>query len=56
MPIPSGFYHCSPVVQLDIRDGDNFNSSFFVLDCFGYLAFAFFFFGKNTIFLISYKS
>ena len=35
-PIPWGFYHYCSVVQLEVRGGDFFRSSFIVKNCFGY--------------------
>ena len=42
MPIPSCFYYCSSIIELDIRDGDASGSSFIVQDCFGYPGFLLF--------------
>ena len=39
MPIPSCFHYCSPILELDIRDGHSSESSFIVWNCFGYLEF-----------------
>ena len=39
IPIPSCFYYCSPVIELDVRDGNASGSSFIIQDCFGYPGF-----------------
>jgi hypothetical protein len=37
--VPCSFYHYYSVVQLEIRDGDTFRSSFIVQDHFSYTGF-----------------
>ena len=39
MPIPDCFHYYSSIVELEIRDGDAFGSSFHVQDCFSYPGF-----------------
>ena len=39
MSIPSCFYYCCSVVELDVRDGDASRNSFIVKNCFGYPGF-----------------
>ena len=36
MLVPSCFYYYSPIVEIDVRDGDAWRSSFIVQDYFGY--------------------
>ena len=36
MPIPSCFYYCSSIIELDVRNGYASGSSFIVQDCFDY--------------------
>ena len=43
MPVPSCFYYCSSVIELDVRDGDASGSSCIIQDCFGYPGFLFLF-------------
>ena len=35
MPIPSCFYYCSFIIELDVSDANASGSSFIVQDCFG---------------------
>ena len=42
MPIPSCFYYCISIIELDVRDGDASGSSFIVQYCFGYPGFSVF--------------
>ena len=36
MSISSCFHYCSPITELNVRDGDASRGSFIVQDCFGY--------------------
>ena len=42
MPIPSCFYYCSSIIELDVRDGDASRSFFILQDCFSYPGLLFF--------------
>ena len=39
VPTPCSFYHCCSVVQLEVRDGDSFRSSFIVKNYFSHPGF-----------------